>query len=188
MDTRLSSASFSIQMSGTGGGGGPDRSRAGSPDLREAMQEEEAQEAAEEAARAQREREKAAVRATVVREEPPGKPSDLEKDVTIVLRETETFFVLDLPARCVHAEAPDAAAVKERNDAYKRLLQRRAEGETGQEIATQTITRMMKMREANTVDEPPVEMACQTTESTIWDTAQAAADTCASTPDQTPFA
>lgn len=31
---------------------------------------------------------------------------------------------------------------------------------------------MMKMREASTVDEPPVEMGCQTTESTIWDTAE----------------
>lgn len=104
--------------------------------------------------------------------QPPSKPADFEKDVVIILRETETFFLLDIPARCVHAEALDAPAIKARNEAYKKLLQRRSEGESGQENATQTITRMLKMREASTVDEPPVEMACQTTESTIWDTSQ----------------
>lgn len=210
MDARISSASFSIHISGPGGAG-PDRSEAASPDLKEAAEEEAAEEAAAEAAKAQREKEKAAIRATVVKEEPPVKPADYEKDVVVVLRETETFFLLDLPARCVHAEAPDAAAVKAKNEVYKKLLQRRAEGEQGSEVrgvremknsckchkpacslslsepfffprlprktsnsqnATQTITSMLKMREASTIDEPPVEMGCQTTESTIWDTAQ----------------
>ena len=47
--------------------------------------------------------------------------SDLEKIVDLTLTETETIWLLDMPAICVSMESDEAAIVTKKNDAYSEV-------------------------------------------------------------------
>ncbi|XP_064607493.1 dynein axonemal intermediate chain 4-like [Liolophura sinensis] len=52
--------------------------------------------------------------------------SDLEKQVELVLQETETIWLLDMPGVCVSAENEEADSIRERNQRYIELSKSRA--------------------------------------------------------------
>lgn len=164
MDGRMSSAGFSLRGSHTF-----DRSATASP--------EQGGDAASDAGsvdegRAEKDKHKEAPAAPAVSvwvEDPPSRPEDFERGVHVYLRETETFFLIDMPARCVQVDSAEAAAVKERNESYKQLLRRHAEGEVGTENSSQTLIFTSKSRDVQTAEEPPVDMGCQTSDATIYD-------------------
>lgn len=48
----------------------------------------------------------------------PPKPTEIRKEITIILTETETWFQLDIPSTCVADDAPNLDQIKSANTAY----------------------------------------------------------------------
>ncbi|XP_067677855.1 dynein axonemal intermediate chain 4-like isoform X2 [Haliotis asinina] len=91
---------------------------------------------------------------------------DLEKMVDLTLTETETIWLLDMPAVCVSLESDEADHVKMRNEQYQELVKSRVGNDRYAE------------RGMNTFNEPPKTKNIQTTKivyndvgilSTTWD-------------------
>ncbi|XP_071117198.1 dynein axonemal intermediate chain 4-like [Haliotis cracherodii] len=91
---------------------------------------------------------------------------DLEKMVDLTLTETETIWLLDMPAVCISLESDEADQVKMRNEKYQELVKSRVGNDRYAE------------RGMNTFNEPPKSKNIQTTKilyndvgilSTTWD-------------------
>ncbi|XP_048255651.1 dynein axonemal intermediate chain 4-like isoform X2 [Haliotis rufescens] len=91
---------------------------------------------------------------------------DLEKMVDLTLTETETIWLLDMPAVCISLESDEADQVKTRNEKYQELVKSRVGNDRYAE------------RGMNTFNEPPKTKNIQTTKivyndvgilSTTWD-------------------
>lgn len=75
---------------------------------------------------------------------------DLEKIIDIMLQETETIWLLDLPTVCVATDSEEAPAIQETNQKYKELCKARV----GNDLYAE--------RGMNTFNEPPKLKAVQT--------------------------
>ncbi|KAK3288194.1 hypothetical protein CYMTET_4329 [Cymbomonas tetramitiformis] len=98
--------------------------------------------------------------------EAPLTEQELEKNVYILLKETETFWLLNIPGRCVANDSPEAAAVEEANERYRTLLKDKEGSEMFVEVATQTLNTLYKNREIQTQVEGVSGTGCQ---ATGWD-------------------
>ena len=75
---------------------------------------------------------------------------DLEKNVEIVLVETETMWLLDLPGKCVEAGTGEAETVKEGNEKYQKLIKDRVGNDLYADRGMQTFDNGRKMKHAQT--------------------------------------
>ena len=71
-------------------------------------------------------------------------PDDM---VTISLQETETFFLLNIQGSSVSVEAPDASEVKDRTEAYRKLLKEKNGSEMFNDQNTQTVNPITKAKQ-----------------------------------------
>ncbi|XP_022089217.1 WD repeat-containing protein 78-like [Acanthaster planci] len=76
---------------------------------------------------------------------------DLDKVVTVQLTETDTIWMLDLPAICLSAESDEAVKVKERNEKYKELCKSRDGNDRYAERGMQTFNEHPKNKDVQTM-------------------------------------
>ncbi|XP_038068064.1 dynein intermediate chain 4, axonemal-like [Patiria miniata] len=76
---------------------------------------------------------------------------DLDKAVSIQLTETDTIWMLDLPAICLSAESDEATKVKERNEKYKELCKSRDGNDRYAERGMQTFNEQPKNKDVQTM-------------------------------------
>lgn len=109
---------------------------------------------------------------SVVGESPvPLTEADLDEYVPIELKETETFWLFDLPGSCVAMDSVSAGAVKERNDAYEALLKKREDmADLYVEREAQTFTGDQKNKDVQCMAVMVSEAGTQATNWDIFDT------------------
>ena len=94
-----------------------------------------------------------------------------EDEVVITLTETKTDFLLDIWGSAVPNDFPQYQKIQKRNEAYKKVLEKRAQGAADNlnERHTQTINFAQKTKVVEA--KPPVmtEMSCQASEWDIYD-------------------
>jgi len=92
-----------------------------------------------------------AVVAAAERGKPPKPPSlskdELERNVDIILSETETETLLNFPSLCVALDSAHASAISARNKAYEELVNSKADSDQYTEQHAQTLNNPHKMKE-----------------------------------------
>ena len=97
-------------------------------------------------------------------------PEDM---VTISLQETETFFLLNIQGSSVSVEAPDAAEVKERTEAYHKLLKEKSGSEMFNEQFTQTVNPIFKAKQVQRSMQDTKSISVQSSNWSIHDSFEA---------------
>mmetsp|Transcript_28201 Transcript_28201/g.63812 ORF Transcript_28201/g.63812 Transcript_28201/m.63812 type:complete len:738 (-) Transcript_28201:345-2558(-) len=112
--------------------------------------------------------EKKEARVLLASDEPP-KPADLEKDGTIFLSETETFFLFEIPSSCVADDDPQLDAVKEVNAKYLELVKSKAGQDKYSDRAIQTLNMALKNKDAQATPATTVSIGVDVTNYEIHD-------------------
>jgi len=81
----------------------------------------------------------------------------------ISLRESDTFWLLGVPGRCVASDSPEATAVEEANGRYRSLLKARQGSELYVDVAIQTVNNIVKSKEIQSVSESCTQKHSQVT-------------------------
>ena len=92
--------------------------------------------------------------------------AQLDTEVVVTLEESEFFMILDVPARCVGADDPEAGAVEDANVRYKERLAGRDASEAYVEGTSQTLNALMKNKEAQESAPATAEAGSM---ATVWD-------------------
>ena len=101
----------------------------------------------------------------------------LDTLVTLELRETETFWLLDIPGTAVAMDSAAAAGVQAANAVYEQLLRNRQDmGDMYVEREAQTFNGAKKQKEVQTRPEPTAEVGTQANLWDIHDAAEGAGD------------
>jgi hypothetical protein len=95
---------------------------------------------------------------------------DLEANVTILLKETETIWMLDLPSTCVMRDTPESAEVIAANDKYRDLKKIRIGNDSYEDRETQTFDYAPKTKEIQAVPVGTRDEGCDATAWDIYDT------------------
>lgn len=95
---------------------------------------------------------------------------DLEANVTILLRETETIWMLDFPSTCVMRDTPESAEVIAANDKYRDLKKIRIGNDSYEDRETQTFDYAPKAKEIQAVPVGTQDEGCNATAWDIYDT------------------
>tara|TARA_B100000795_G_scaffold251853_1_gene220965 strand:- start:279 stop:2624 length:2346 start_codon:yes stop_codon:yes gene_type:complete len=96
--------------------------------------------------------------------------TQLEEPVVMELRETETFWLLELAGTCVAMDSPAAPIVSAQNAAYEALLKARGDmADMFTSSSAQTFNDDTKQKEVQTTPLPVAEMGTQATIWDIWD-------------------
>ncbi|GBG68748.1 hypothetical protein CBR_g3290 [Chara braunii] len=95
----------------------------------------------------------------------PRSERDLQRSISLTLRETDTFFLLDIVGICYSTEDQDTAEVTARNQQYLQRKENRS-AETLTEEGVQTVDLIRKTKE---VQLPTVTYASIGSQSTRWD-------------------
>ncbi|XP_063724938.1 dynein axonemal intermediate chain 4-like isoform X2 [Symsagittifera roscoffensis] len=75
---------------------------------------------------------------------------DKEKNVDIILTETPTFWILDIPGKCVEAGTDEVEVVKEQNAKYQKLIKDRVGNDLYAQRGMQTFNNGRKVKHAQT--------------------------------------
>lgn len=104
----------------------------------------------------------------VEKHEKPRAQSDEHADheISVTLCESDTFWLLHIPGRCVANDSPEAVAVEEANGRYRQLLKGRQGSELYADVGIQTINKIVKAKEVQSISE-----ACtsQYSQATRWE-------------------
>lgn len=104
----------------------------------------------------------------VEKHEKPRAQSDEHADheISVTLCESDTFWLLHIPGRCVANDSPEAVAVEEANGRYRKLLKGRQGSELYADVGIQTINKIVKAKEVQSISE-----ACtsQYSQATRWE-------------------
>lgn len=92
---------------------------------------------------------------------------DLQRLVSIVLEETETVWLLDIPSVCVNAESDEGKKVLEANKRYKQLLQDKHQG--GDRYASAGIQTMPTLQKNAETQSATVRTAVAACQASTWD-------------------
>eukprot|EP00163_Fabomonas_tropica_P014735 TRINITY_DN2679_c0_g1_i4.p1 TRINITY_DN2679_c0_g1~~TRINITY_DN2679_c0_g1_i4.p1 ORF type:complete len:814 (+),score=157.58 TRINITY_DN2679_c0_g1_i4:260-2701(+) len=95
---------------------------------------------------------------------------ELDRIIHISLKETPTFWMLDLPAVCVARDSPQVQAVTERNAAYRELKKNRVGNDSYVERAMQTFNNAEKSKDVQVSPAPVTESGSMVTQWDIHDT------------------
>ena len=96
--------------------------------------------------------------------------AQLEEPVVMELRETDTFWLLELAGTCVAMDSPAAPIVSAQNAAYEALLKARGDmADMFTSSSAQTFNDDTKQKEVQTTPLPVAEMGTQATIWDIWD-------------------
>lgn len=106
----------------------------------------------------------------------PPKAADLERDVAIILSETDTVFILDIHSACVADDDPRLETIKEENRKYTELVKAKAGQDKYADRAMQTRIVTHKQKDAQATPAPTISLGINCTNFEIHD-AIAAADT-----------
>jgi hypothetical protein len=89
-----------------------------------------------------------------------------DHEVGIALCESDTFWLLHIPGRCVASDSPEAVAVEEANGRYRALLKGRQGSELYADVGIQTVNNIVKSKEIQSISE-----ACtpQDSQATGWE-------------------
>lgn len=98
---------------------------------------------------------------------------DLAKSVSIVLQETQTEFMLEIPSVTVAGDSEEAKVVEEANRRYSKLLAAKISTDRYADSETQTLELLKKSREVQSRVMNTATTECQATR---WDIADAAAE------------
>jgi len=99
-------------------------------------------------------------------EEVPLTEADLAQDVVIVLEETPTFFLLEIPGACFSVDSTLAAEVTERNNRYTAMKKARASSDIYVERSAQTLPRMLKTKDVQAMPAATKEAGVR---AAVWD-------------------
>mmetsp|Transcript_24966 Transcript_24966/g.81789 ORF Transcript_24966/g.81789 Transcript_24966/m.81789 type:complete len:774 (+) Transcript_24966:69-2390(+) len=100
----------------------------------------------------------------------------LDKNVTLNLQETETFWLLHLPGRCVAMDSAEATVVEEANERYRVQLKQREGSELFVESGMQTLNPLCKQKEVQVSLHARVSNGCQATAHDIADSMEVPED------------
>ncbi|XP_002733663.1 dynein axonemal intermediate chain 4-like [Saccoglossus kowalevskii] len=95
---------------------------------------------------------------------------DLEKLVDITLSESDTIWLLDMPATCVSTESDEAAYVKEKIAKYNELVKSRVGNDRYAERGMQTFNEAPKQKEVQTTRITHADAGCMATNWDMYDT------------------
>lgn len=96
--------------------------------------------------------------------------AQLDEPVVMELRETDTFWLLELAGTCVAMDSPAAPIVSAQNAAYEALLKARGDmADMFTSSSAQTFNDDTKQKEVQTTPLPVAEMGTQATIWDIWD-------------------
>ena len=96
--------------------------------------------------------------------------AQLDEPVVMELRETDTFWLLELAGTCVAMDSPAAPIVSAQNAAYEALLKARGDmADMFTSSSAQTFNDDTKQKEVQTAPLPVAEMGTQATIWDIWD-------------------
>ncbi|XP_065904166.1 dynein axonemal intermediate chain 4-like [Dysidea avara] len=103
--------------------------------------------------------------------------ADLEKDVDLYLKETDTIWMLDIPGTWVAKESEEAAEVTEKNAKYKELIKTRAGNDRFVPREMQTINNPPKNKDIQTIPVVTKEVGVLATTWDMYDTYEALKET-----------
>mmetsp|Transcript_5976 Transcript_5976/g.13861 ORF Transcript_5976/g.13861 Transcript_5976/m.13861 type:complete len:746 (-) Transcript_5976:24-2261(-) len=112
---------------------------------------------------------------TLLADDPP-KPTELQNEVAIVLSETSTTFILDLPSSCIADDDPDLDTIKKKNAAYLAMKKAKAGQDKYADRAMQTLNGANKNKDAQATPAPTQSVGVDVTNYEIHDAIQALKD------------
>ena len=89
-----------------------------------------------------------------------------DQEVSVALCESDTFWLLHIPGRCVASDSTEAVAVEEANGRYRTLLKARQGSELYADVGIQTVNNILKAKEIQSVSEP---CTAQHSQATGWE-------------------
>ena len=114
---------------------------------------------------------------TMLQDEFPTKPADIkrekDKEITVVLSETETFFLLDIPSSCVADDDENLKKVQEANAAYTAFVKQKAGQDKYSDRAMQTLNTASKNKDAQATPAPTASIGVDATNYEIHDAIEA---------------
>lgn len=76
-----------------------------------------------------------------------------DDEVSIVLCESDTFWLLHIPGHCVASDSPEAISVEEANGRYRALLKGRLGSELYADVGIQTVNNIVKAKDIQSLSE-----------------------------------
>mmetsp|Transcript_4872 Transcript_4872/g.10298 ORF Transcript_4872/g.10298 Transcript_4872/m.10298 type:complete len:769 (-) Transcript_4872:228-2534(-) len=95
---------------------------------------------------------------------------DLEKHVAIMIEETETMFLLDIPSVCVAAETEEHEQVTKENEEYAEKKKASASADRSSERGVQTAKNPQKIKLVQSAPPRTLDVGCNASSSDIFDT------------------
>jgi len=102
--------------------------------------------------------------------------AELDRPVTITLKETETFWLLDVPGYCVALDSKEAEKVQEQNKEYEELKKLKAGSDSYVDGVAQTLPSFPKNKEVQCAPPTTSEMGVMASTHDIYDAFHAPAD------------
>jgi hypothetical protein len=114
---------------------------------------------------------------TMLQDEFPTKPADVlrekEKEITVVLSETETFLLLDIPSSCVADDDENLKKVIAANAEYTAFVKQKAGQDKYSDRAMQTLNTASKNKDAQATPAPTASIGVDATNYEIHDAIEA---------------
>ena len=160
-----SSTGYSVSKSGWGSSGASTPTRL---DDEDGVEEEDG---------AARPKKPAGPQVTMLQDEFPTKPAEIirekEKEITVVLSETETFFLLDIPSSCVADDDENLKKVVAANAEYTAFVKQKAGQDKYSDRAMQTLNTASKNKDAQATPAPTASIGVDATNYEIHDAIEA---------------
>ena len=114
---------------------------------------------------------------TMLQDEFPTKPEEIkrakEKEITVILSETQTHFLFDIPSSCVADDDENLKKVQEANAEYSAFVKQKAGQDKYSDRAMQTLNSASKNKDAQATPAPTASIGVDATNYEIHDAIEA---------------